>query len=247
MKQKHYYLFDNNTREKFDDVKLNQNNWDVLRNESSNKDFSIEKTIEEYEDNCRLQEKYRKVAELIVAELSDRGLIGNGIVSLGVGKWILEWHIKQICPDLYVSCTDYTPEAMEKLKSVFKSVDDVSVFDMLNGDYSLFKKDTTVIMYRVSTEFTRKQWDIIFSNMYDAGIKHIIYVPTEVASFRYMLSERISHFKNIIKRRRDIFCGWLYSESEFLKMFAGKGRHKGYYIDKSVPFDNTRIYYLSRK
>lgn len=48
------------------------------------KNFSIEETVEEYEKNCRLEESYRNVAEILCDEF-DRKKSDN-IASVGVEK-----------------------------------------------------------------------------------------------------------------------------------------------------------------
>jgi len=244
MKQKHYYTFDKSIQAKFSENELNRSNWDILRNSEDNGDFSIEKTVEAYEENCRKQSAYADAANIIIDMIKEKDLVPNGIVSVGVGKGILEWHIKQVCPNIRVECTDYTKEALEKLGAVLKNVDSIQEFDMINGDYTVFPSGSIILMFRVSTEFDRKQWDAVFAKMYGAGIENIIYVPTEVASLRHMLSEKKNHIKNVLRGRKDTFCGWLYSENEFINMFSGKGSKPMYDIVKAVSLNDTCVYML---
>ncbi len=246
MKQKHYYTFDKSIQEKLSNNGLNKSGWDILRNSEDNGDFSIEKTVEAYEENCRKQPGYAEAAKIIIDLIKENDLVSHGIVSVGVGKGILEWHLKQICPEVRVECTDYTKDALEKLGTVLKNVDGIYEFDMINGDYAAFQAGSVVLMYRVSTEFDRKQWDSVFAKMHEAGIENIIYVPTEVASLRHMMSEKKNHIKNVLRGRKDTFCGWLYSENEFKNMFSGKGSKPIYNIVKAVNLNDTCVYLLKK-
>lgn len=241
---KHYYNFGKDLTKKISGNSLNQGNWDVLRNDEVEGPFSIEKTVESYETNCKKSILYERVAKIIIEELASQKRIDKKVVSCGVGKGILEYHLKNLCPELYVECTDYTEDAIEKLKAVFVAMDSCYTFDMLNGDYSAFGADSTIIMFRVSTEFNRKQWNTIFKKMYDDGIKNVIYVPTDLDTPKSMRGELRNHIINIFRGRKDIFCGWLYTEDEFLGMFKGNGKSPLYSVEKKVNIENTAIYFL---
>ncbi len=244
MKAKHYYLFSDEITDKMSGTSLNEENWDYLRKADNKSVFSLEEDIENYERNCEGRDSYIETASIISEYLNTKEDFSGKIVSLGVGKGILEYHIKKILPNVYIECTDYTKDAIEKLKKVFIKADKCSVFDMLNGDYAGFCKESIIIMHRVSTEFNRKQWNAIFFKLFKAGIKNIIFIPTEIASLKIMVQEKKNYLKNRIKRRRQIFCGWLYSESEFISFFKGKGTKALYLIDKKVDNSDTAVYFL---
>lgn len=166
---------------------------------------------------------------------------------MGVGKGILEWHLKKLEPQLVIECTDYTEQALEQLKRVFIDIDKAYQFDILNGDYMKLDTDSVFIMYRVSTEFALKEWYEIFNNMYNAGIDYIIFVPAGLCNLWDILKEKIKHIKNIIMRKNDIFCGYLYSECEYMKMFKGKGIKPLYGIKNRIDFDGTAAFLLERQ
>lgn len=244
MVQGHYYYF-GKSQNRIKGDSLDSSNWDALRTDENETPFSIENSIESYENNCRRIKSYENAASIIVSELDKMALLGP-VVSLGVGKGILEWHIKKQKPELCVECTDYTPEAIEKLKKVFPDVNAAYTFDMLKGDYRRFQNYGIVLLYRVSTEFDRDQWHDIFKSMYDGGIMSIVFVPTGLDDKKQMRMERIKHYINKIRGRKDIFCGWLYSEDEFLKMFYGDGEKALYTVNSKIPYENTAIYFLRK-
>ena len=242
---KHYYRFDDALQNKLIGGRLNEENWNILRNDELDGPFSIENSVEAYETNCRGAKQYEEIANIIVREIDDSS--EKIIVSLGVGKGILEWHLKNINPDIHVCCTDYTADAIEKLKSVFIKMDEAFVFDIFLGDYKKLGFASYIVLHRVSTEFNRKQWMTIIKSMHDCGIDNIIFIPTELAPLKLMLKEEFRHVKNRIKRHKDVSCGWLYSEKEFDKMFKGKQKKTPLYkISRRMLIDNTAVYFLRR-
>ncbi len=42
-------------------------------------------------------------------------------------------------------------------------------------------------------------------------------------------------------KKRDIFCGWIYSENEFKKMWEGQYRE-----EKCIYLQNTAVFFLTR-
>lgn len=246
MKAKHYYMFNERILEQFQGNSLNKDNWDILRIDDEPGPFSIERDIESYERTCMSASEYEYAAEQIQDLLMSKQMDARKMISLGAGKGILEWHLKRKMPEMIIECTDYTVKAVQQLKSVFKFLDAAYPFDMLKGDYSLLDENAVFLMYRVSTEFGVNEWYSIFESMHKAQILSIIFVPTELASLGDMIGENIEHIKNVMKGKRDICCGWLYSEREFLKIFKGKGNKALYVVKDKIYFDNTAIFVLER-
>lgn len=200
---------------------LNQENWDILRTMSEEKAYAIEEDIENYEKNCRESISYEDASKDIIDVLEKYEC--NHIVALGVGKGILEWHLKKRRPDLFIECTDYASMAIEKLKEVFVDCDVLSKFDMLNDDYQIFNNNAFFILYRVSEEFCFSDWCKVFQKMKESKIKNIIYIPDMLATND--LAERLArrHEHNIARGIQDTFCGWIYSEDILEKMFDAGG------------------------
>lgn len=243
MKIKHYYFFD---REQAMEA-LNADNWDMLRLDDKPGPFSIEREISDYEKNCLRCVEYKEAAENIVRIWNEYKL-GKRLVSLGCGKGILEWHIKKLMPELYVKCTDYAKESLKLLEKVFIEGNEFEAFDMLNaGDYSELKQNETLLMYRVSTEFSLEQWKEVFEKLYGGGIQNIIFVPTEVLTLSIAMNEKKNQLANWIKRRRNTFCGWMYSKEEFKKMFKGAGGKIKYKISHCEKLNDTEIWLLTRE
>jgi hypothetical protein len=225
---------------------LDKHNWEILRMNETEDPFSIENSVENYEKNCESNTDTYEIAKIIVNHILETGREKNKLVSLGVGKGIIEYLIKKLCPELFVECTDYTAAALDKLKRVSVHMDSIHTFDMLNDSYTSLDKQSTILMFRVSTEFDMNQWNMIFNKMYCDEIENIIFVPTELATYKDAIRERKSYLKNLLRNRKNTFCGWLYSEDEFLKMFKGNNASPLYDIEKRIPYHHTAIFILKR-
>lgn len=245
MKARHYYYFGHDLQSRMQSKCLDSTNWDMVRTTEQYSPFSFEKTIDEYDQNCLRSIHYKKVAMLICGLLSE--IHCQKVVSMGVGKGILEWHIKKLHPDICVECTDYTPESISLLSKLFVNADNIFIFDMLNDDYSSIEKNSCLILYRVSTEFSYNQWCAIFNKIYSGHIKYVIFTPSELLRWRSFLGEKYLHIKHLLLYGSDVFCGWMYSEIEFLKIFKGNDRQKKqYFVLKKVNYGDTAIYLLER-
>ena len=211
MPTKHYFVFNN-----FEPIsQLNKEAWDSLRVGTENPAFQFEATLKEYESNCARRTDCREMAKAIRDAILSIGAGVSSVVSLGAGKGIVEWHLKKLLPSLPMICTDYAESGVASLRQLFPACDKVMVFDMLKGDYSVFGKDAVLLMNRVSTEFTPTEWKQIFKSCRSSGVKYILFVPTEIASIRLKTMETLRHLARRVLRRRDTFCGWLYSRREF--------------------------------
>lgn len=78
MKTKHYFVFDKTIQEKFDNNLLNAENWEKLRMDEKRGEFSIEKDIKSYEQNCRNSHMYQEAAKIICKLISSKNGAGGG-------------------------------------------------------------------------------------------------------------------------------------------------------------------------
>lgn len=244
MRCRHYYYFGEHFNGEFEKnkkgstKKLDKNNWDSLRTDTVESPFTIENTVSDYETNCMNKKDYADIAGLICDYLDKEK--ASKVVSCGIGKGILEWHIKRLRPQLHMDCTDYTQKALEKLKIVWPDHDKLYPFDMINGDWRELCAYDELILYRVAGEFDFKTWRHIFARMKEGTVRKIIFVPADINNFMDMLHEVSGHIKNVLRGRKDTACGFLYSEKEFFKMWRGC-----YEVTEVIPYENTKIYCLS--
>ena len=243
MRCKHYYYFGKKTGSIFkaDELgnKLDKKKWDILRVSSDISSFAIEDTQEEYERNCMLSTEYVEMAQVIASKINKDARI----VSIGIGKGILEWNIKKIYPSIVMDCADYTKKSLEKLSKVWTNHDNLFVFDMIRDEWSSMSGYDEVILCRLSTEFDRDTWKKIFQYMYESGIEKVVFIPTEIADIRHMIKESMKHIINRCVGRKDTFCGWLNDYSEMLRFFE-----KFYDIVEEIRYkENNSVFFLQRK
>lgn len=225
---KHYYDFGKKMNNKIskngNGKKLSQAAWDLLRTESEDGAFAfLEKDENEYASMCAGRTDCRDMAQNVLDILKKNG-IREDIISLGCGKGILEWNLKNLKPELYIECTDYTSKGINYLRKVFPECNAVYEFDMLNGnDYKrINRKDQVVLLNRVSTEFDFRTWKKIFEEIFQNELRYILFIPTEICTFRIALNEMKSYIYHLLMgkgRIRNIFCGYMYSERTFEKMW----------------------------
>jgi hypothetical protein len=241
MRCKHYFYFGEEVQKKMQSGKLECNGWEVLR-EQGDRNFSVDKSIEEFRNTCHNADSYAKMAKVTSNVLDRYG--HNRVASLGIGKGIFEWHLKNFNPKLYVIGTDYTKQSIKLLRQVFTECDELKVFDMKNNSYRELGAEC-LIMYRVSTEFNYEDWCEIFEKMYNDGVQSIIFIPTELLNIKSASIEILLRLKNKIMGRKEIFCGYMYSLGDFKKIFS----HGMWKIREEIPItaNNTVIWYLVRK
>lgn len=237
---KHYFYFDKNVSKKMTGNKLDKENWEVLRANAVAGPFAFESTKEEYVKNIKRQETYKERARIIAKMLKNTNI--KQIVSLGTGKGIIEYYLKLYLPEISIICTDYTEQSIKKL-SEYTNCDSCKVFDMLNGNYNQFEKETCILAYRVSTGFSLGQWKRIMNNIYKSDVEKMIFVPTEVLTVGEVLQEIKIRVKNILIGKRTMMCGWKYTKFECGYLLTNSGRNRKT-IKRAIAIDNTKIYEL---
>lgn len=203
--------------------------------------FAFEVSRDAYDRACVARGDYAEAARMVLQALEGHGLQMQPLVSLGAGKGILEWHLKRLKSDLHLWCTDFAPASVQMLADYQPEVERVFVFDVVNGDYKMFDQNSTLLMYRISTEFSATAWRQIFQKIRAARIKTIIFVPTEIATFKIKLLEVLSRLKAFLLGRRQVFCGWLYGDSEIRSFFDG------YELVEFRPYGQTAVYVFRRQ
>lgn len=245
---KHYYDFGEAINDQIgkDGGGLTQSAWDLLRTESEDKAFAfVESDKETYADMCAGRMDCRNMAHEIL-DMMGRNRMNDRIVSLGCGKGILEWNLKNLKPNLHIECTDYTSKGIKVLKEVFPECDEIYEFDMLNASHyqKIRQKDQVLLLYRVSTEFDFQTWKKIFQDIYQNDFRYILFVPTEICTLKIAWNELKRYVYHLLKgegRVKNVFCGYLYSKKVFEKMW------KDYFkIKEGKKVGDTIIYLLER-
>lgn len=210
--------------------------WERLRQSKKNKEYCIENDRISYEKNCACDRKNQRLAQILTEIFAGGGV--NRLVSLGVGKGHLEWHLKDINPKMYICCTDYTEKALFALKKVFITGDSFMPFDMLTDDWGNLSGYDVVLLNRLNSEFDFTQWKRIYAEMAGSGIRRIIFIPSGFGG----ISDFLNNMPNTFHKEEAAKISWCYTEYEFLKMW------KRYYRTvRKISFNDSAIYCLDLK
>ena len=193
---KHIQTFGSHTS-KLKDKKLDSPEaWDELRR--AHPQFSIAQNRAEWLRACHVEVKkdgqdggMPERARMIAAHLKERGI--RRVFSVGVGGAGLEYHLKQLMPDLYIVATEYAPENVEMLRRVFTECDEIRTFDILHGDWTEVSRDeraSMLLMYRVDPHFTDEEWRSIFSRIHAARVTDILYIPCGFLTIRSLFQRK---------------------------------------------------------
>lgn len=243
---KHYYDFGARMNDMIGQ-ELSQSAWELLRTDGKDKDFSFtEKDKSAYEEMCYGKKDYRRGAHKILGILGSHN-INMGIASIGCGKGILEWNLKNLKPELIISCIDYTEGNLRYLKKFFPKCDEFHRMDMRNAKCypKIARRNQLVLFYRISTELDYKAWKDVFHKMYRGGIQYVVWVPTELGTVTMALEYYKKAVLDFIKKRHKserVFCGYIYSKRTHEKMW------KPYFsVKDAVTWKDTMIYLLERR
>lgn len=240
---KHYYSFDDEIMKKLNGKKLNKENWDIIRNDEDSACFSSKKTREQFVAETEANKTYQIISENILKMISEDHLETRKIVSLGAGNGNLEYLLKKGNVNLRLEVTDYAPESITSVREYLTEADKVFVFDMFSDSYSELGANVLILMSRVSTEFAKNDWIKVFSKMQKEGIKEVLFIPTECLTLNGIVAEVRNHLIHFVKGKKSIFCGWMYTENEFKRIF----KKSGYFVKEVRSIIGTDIFYLCSK
>lgn len=240
---RHYYSFDAEIMKKLNGKKLNKENWDIIRNDEDNSCFSSKKTREQFVAETEANKTYQLLSENILKMISENNLETRKIVSLGAGNGNLEYLLKKGNTNLHLEVTDYAPESITSVGEYLIEADKVFTFDMFSDSYSKLGPDVLILMSRVSTEFSKNDWIKVLSKMQEEGIKEVLFIPTECLTFNDIVAEIRNHLIHIVRGKKSIFCGWMYTENEFKRIF----KKSGYSVKEIRSIIGTDVFYLCNK
>ncbi len=222
---KHYYDFGRSRHPEHLD---NAQSWDHLRLDEKDADniFSIPASRQQWQDKCLTRGAWQGHAQAI-GRLLQSGF--RRVNSYGVGAAELECCLKHQYPSVFLQCSDYTPESLQRLREVFPEADEIICFDMF--------KDTWVdgnaclhLFYRIDTIFDDAQWRAVFARTHAAGIQHILFVPCEFLTWRRLIRQKIKYALYYLLKKPLAFAGYIRTREQLLALFAPY-----YRLEQSVP------------
>jgi len=173
------------------------------------------------QQNPEIVQRARAIVEL----LSRLGV--RGVFSAGVGSGWLEYNIKRSAPWLHISCSDYAPRSIQRLREVFVECDRVFVFDMLHDEWPL--GEDLALLHRVDTEFSDREWLTVFDNMSRSAIAYVLFIPSCFLNIRSWLMEKLRLLSVALLRGRYTFAGYLRTRATFSELWA-----RGYLLREQV-------------
>ncbi len=192
--------------------------WDKLRTEGNRSDtFSIPDDVGCWQEknlgNALLNQRVKSILPLLVPPL-------KRIHSYGVGAGGLEYLIKKEKPQLFLQCSDITPQAVQRLRKVFNEADDIILFDMLKDVWVDPQEKTLHLLHRVDTEFDDQEWQLIFERMYQQKVQSILFIPSQILTPFKIVRQQFKNFYLKLFFRGATFAGYLRNDEQWRFLFS---------------------------
>ncbi len=215
---RHYYAFPPGTAPKGGSL-LSPSAWDQVRTAApseTNKDFSFPQSRADWVKLAEASEDARASAAT-VASLVKRGGY-TSILSVGVGRALLEYHLKRSLPQVPLTCTEYAPASVTRLREFFAECDSVEFLDLL-APWQAKDAKCLILLNRVDTELSDEQWSIAFGRMAEAGVSEIIVVATGFLTPRTFGSEMATRLRCRLRGQTPTFAGYLRTRARFRELW----------------------------
>lgn len=177
--------------------------WDAVRD--THGPFGLPATRAEWEARAAdpaLGERARDIVGVVRAHGARR------VCSYGVGTGGLELRLAQTAPELELTCTDYAPRTVERLRALFPEArvvhHDLVADEPLEADFHL--------LHRVDTEFSNEE----LREIVDRFQEPVLLVPGAFLTWRLLLRELSARLRPGATR-----AGWLRSEASFRNLWPG--------------------------
>ena len=236
---KHYYDFGRRLNKDLD-FSRKQEFWDALRIRDDEENiFSIPNDSFLWEQKCLNNKILDIQSDAIIQMLGSKY---RRINSYGVGCAGLEYLIKRKNPQLFLWCSDFAPQAIERLKRNFKEADAIVPFNMLEGQWVHPDSGCAHLFYRVDTEFDDRQWEAIFRKMSQAGLDDILFIPSEILTIKGLFREQVKYFLVKFARHPLTFVGYRRTEEQLKALF-----YEYYQVEYVRPVGSLKGFFLKRK
>lgn len=139
------------------------------------------------------------------------------LFSVAVGGAGLEYHIKRLYPAVRLTCSEYAPENVRKLKRVFPEADAIVQQDARNSDWSSLsdRADACVLVYRLDPHLTDPEWRSFFVRLSAQRVRTVLYIPSRMLTWLSIV-ERV---RTLLRWRREgagaVFAGYTRSRPRF--------------------------------
>jgi hypothetical protein len=210
-------------REEVGDTLLSPSAWDAVRRLPGA--FHLDDTREEWlaaGSSSLYPQRAAAVVRLV------RALDARSLCSHGVGGALLEQGIHELLPELPVTCTDFAPQTVARLRELFEGVN-VVVADLRDPE-SLPSADLH-LMHRLDQELSEGQWHAVFARL----AAPVVFVPSEILTVATAAKELARR----VLRPRASRAGWFRNEDALRALWAP------WFDDRAVQIGDEAGYLLT--
>lgn len=216
--------------------------WDELRSDQGLEhaaDFYMPESREEWAQLARQAAGINAQAHALAGFITRENF--SSLVSCGVGRAFLEFHVKQVLPGLKLTCTEYSPQVVARLRRVFPECDRIECHDFTRAGWPPPGDRTLYLLNRVDTELDDRQWPTVFANLAAENVRHVLVVATAFLTPRVLASELKRHVLSRLCRRPLTFAGYVRTRDAFTELWRPR-----YRIASEVPVGDLTGFLLAR-
>lgn len=171
--------------------------WDAARDSGGG--FGLAASREEWEREGAAPANVARARE-VLAVAHEVG--AASLCSYGPGGALIEQQLHRLEPGLRITCADFAPRTVQRLRELFDEDVEVVVRD-LGADGPL--PADLHFMHRIDQELTAEQWHAVFAQIREP----VLFVPSTVLTPATTAKEIVRR----IRRRHATFAGWFRNEA----------------------------------
>jgi hypothetical protein len=218
---RHYYPFGRGTNLAGDNL-LSPSAWDQVRMTDNSVNAALGFYLpEDRPDWVRVCDESSSAAASAadIAKIVRHGRFTT-VLSVGVGRACLEYHLKRLEPAVSLVCTEYSPRVVERLRQVFLECDRIEFLDIKTSAWTDAGPRCLVLLNRVDTELDDQEWRAVFKNLAAGGVQNILVVASGFLTPRALAFELRQRMMNIFFRRRLTFAGYRRTKARFKELWS---------------------------
>ena len=220
--------------------------WDRLRIDLDKQPFSIPEDRNSWIRLCSTDPYPANAARQIGQLVLSRGL--STVFSVGVGIGCIEYHLKSQFPQIHLTCTEYSPRVIQRLKGIFTECDCLEFFDMTSPDWPSANEGTLHLLHRVDTELDDQRWKIVFGNMARSQVAQVFVLASGFLTAKTFARQSIRRWRSLWGQPLT-FAGYLRTKEMFKTLWSPYyvveeeqvvGNLTGFFLRKREPAGPTQ-------
>jgi hypothetical protein len=240
---KHYYPFSRGSGLQGGSL-LSAHAWDQVRLGATEchdlQAFGLPQERAEWVRLCRETESAAAIARSLAALVRQRNYWK--VVSVGVGRACVEFHLKLLLPAVELTCTEYGPGVVARLRAVFTECDQIEHMDIQEADWGRTAQGTLVLLNRLDTELDDRQWMTVFEKLHAGGVPEVLLVATGILTLKVLGWEAAQRIRSLIRGQQLTFAGYTRTEARLRELWSSS-----YDLIEQSSFGGLRGYLLKRK